>query len=148
MAVALIQTTGLVWAITSCNTNNTGCSLSRSVQTFFSNEYTIILQVSFYNLKILFLGSLFGHICDWDSLTRSLRLNNILLLKKGGLLSTLQAVGEKIYSLRAAGISAGPHQKSLWEPEPWWRKEQWEGAHLPAHLPTQTHQCSSGLGNQ
>lgn len=64
--------------------------------------------------------------------------------KKGGLLSTLQALGKRIYSLRAAGISAGPHQKTLWEPEPWWRREQWEGAnlHLPAHLPTQTHQCT------
>lgn len=30
--------------------------------------------------------------------------------KKGGLLSTLQALGKRIYSLRAAGISAGPHQ--------------------------------------
>lgn len=144
MAVALIQTTGPVWAIIACNTNNTGCSWSRDVQIFLSNKYIISHQVSFHNLQNPLLKvSMWAYL--WlrhlDKITQT---EQLCCQKKGGLLSKLQALGKRIYSLRAAGISAGPHQKTLWEPEAWWRKEPWEGAnpHLPAYLPTKAHQCT------
>lgn len=54
MAVALIQTTGPVWAIISYSTNNTACSLNRNVQ-FFSNKYTNESPIGshFIHLRIL-----------------------------------------------------------------------------------------------
>lgn len=76
MAVALIQTTGPVWAITFYSTNNTACSLNRNVQFFLTNtQMSHLLGPILYTLESssqdLYLGIFMTEsrfYCDWQEL--------------------------------------------------------------------------------
>lgn len=49
---------------------------------FFLMNTQSVTRSHFIIFRILFLGSLFGHICDWDNLTRSVRLEQQLAARR------------------------------------------------------------------